>query len=60
MADKADPRAGRAAWPKPRLTRAAWLWILVYLGVPVLALGAALDALLWWLTGQCTGLWCWF
>jgi len=32
----------------------------VYLGVPVLLLGGLLDALLWWLTGSCTGMWCWF
>jgi len=25
----------------------------------VLLLGGLLDALLWWLTGSCTGVWCW-
>ncbi|MFM8863506.1 MAG: hypothetical protein ACKOFG_01015 [Limnohabitans sp.] len=60
MTDKPDPRHGRPAWPKPRLTRAAWLWIVLYLGVPVLVLGGLLDALVWWFSGQCTGIWCWF
>ena len=60
MTDQPDPRPGPRLWPKPRLTRAAWLWIGVYLGVPVLLLGGLLDALLWWLTGSCTGVWCWF
>lgn len=46
--------------PKARLTRKALFWLLVYLGLPVLVLGLLLDVLVQWLTGHCTGVWCWF
>jgi hypothetical protein len=43
---------------KPRIT--AWgLWYLfLYLGVPVMLLGALLDLAIQWSTGWCVGLWC--
>lgn len=43
---------------KPRLTAAGWLLILLWLGMPAMLLGAALDAGLQWLSGDCVGLWC--
>jgi hypothetical protein len=33
---------------------------MVYLGLPILLLGGLLDVLVQALTGQCTGIWCWF
>ena len=44
--------------PKPRLTLAGALWCMLYLAVPVLALGSLLDALAQWWLGWCLGLWC--
>jgi hypothetical protein len=43
---------------EPRLTPIAYLLIALYVGVPVLLLGTALDALVQWLFGWCVGLWC--
>lgn len=45
--------------PEPRLTWQAVFWLMLYLGVPVLLLGALVDALIQWFTGYCTGFWCW-
>ena len=33
---------------------------LLYLGVPVLAVGMVIDAVIQIVTGRCTGVWCWF
>ena len=41
-----------------RLTPVGMLWLAVYLGLPVLALGNLIDALLQWSLGWCVGLWC--
>ena len=41
-----------------RLTAAGVLWLLVYLGLPVLVLGNLLDLLVQWSLGWCVGLWC--
>jgi len=41
-----------------RLTWAGVLWLLVYLGLPVLLLGNLLDLLVQWSLGWCVGLWC--
>ena len=46
--------------PEPRLTGMAVLWALIYLGLPVLAVGTLIDALIQLATGVCTGLWCYF
>ena len=46
--------------PEPRLTWMAVLWALVYLGLPLLAVGMLVDALIQLATGVCTGLWCYF
>lgn len=46
--------------PEPRLTWQAGCWLMLYLGVPVLLLGTLVDALIQWVTGYCTGFWCWF
>ncbi len=43
---------------KPRLTAAGWLRVLLYLGVPAMLVGAGLDFLLQWLSGECVGVWC--
>ena len=45
---------------EPRLTRMAWVWGMVYLGGPILLLGMAMDGVIQAITGQCTGVWCWF
>ena len=46
--------------PEPRLTWGAAAMALLYLGVPVLAVGLVIDALIQLTTGRCTGVWCWF
>ncbi len=46
--------------PKARLTPLAWMWIAIYLGVPVVVVGSLLDAITSWLTGRCTAWWCLF
>ena len=46
--------------PEPRLTWGAAAMALLYLGVPVLAVGMVIDALIPLTTGRCTGVWCWF
>lgn len=42
----------------PRVTARAIVLILLWAGLPVLALGMALDLLTQWLFGWCVGLWC--
>ena len=44
---------------KPRLTPAGWALILLYFGVPAMLVGALVDLLIQWSTGECVGLWCW-
>jgi hypothetical protein len=46
----------RIAEPRPTLLAA--FWVLLYLLLPVLLIGMLLDLLVQWLTGYCTGLWC--
>lgn len=46
--------------PEPRYTGMAVLWAMIYLGLPVLAVGTLIDALIQLATGVCTGLWCYF
>ena len=45
---------------EPRLTLWAALWVLVYLALPVFALGMLVDVLIQVFTGYCTGVWCYF
>jgi len=45
---------------EPRLTHMAWVWGMVILGGPILLLGMAIDGVIQLITGQCTGVWCWF
>ncbi len=44
---------------KPRLTPAGWALILLCLGLPAMLVGALVDLLIQWSTGDCLGLWCW-
>ena len=46
--------------PEPRLTWGAAAMAVLYLGVPVLAVGMVIDALIQLTTGRCTGVWCWW
>jgi hypothetical protein len=46
--------------PSPRLTSMGWLLILLYLGVPAMVIGGALDFILQAISGQCVGVWCLF
>ena len=48
----------RIAEPRPTLW--AVFWVIVYLIIPVMALGMVIDLLVQWTTGHCTGLWCLF
>ena len=43
---------------EPRPTLWAVFWVMVYLILPVLALGMLIDLLVQWVTGHCVGLWC--
>ncbi len=45
---------------EPRLTLIALMWVLIYLGLPVIGLGLLMDFLIEWTTGRCLGLWCYF
>ncbi len=45
---------------EPRLTLIALMWVLIYLGLPVIGLGLLMDFLIEWATGNCVGLWCYF
>jgi hypothetical protein len=44
---------------KPRPTAAAWLLITLYFGVPAMLIGALIDLVIQWASGNCVGLWCW-
>jgi hypothetical protein len=46
--------------PEPRPTWQAALWMVVYLGLPLLLLGTLIDLAIQLTTGICTGLWCFF
>jgi hypothetical protein len=46
--------------PEPRLTWQAGLWLLVYLGLPLVLLGTLIDLAIQLTTGICTGLGCFF
>jgi len=46
--------------PEPHLTWQAALWMVVYLGLPLLLLGTLIDLAIQLTTGICTGLWCFF
>ncbi len=43
---------------EPRPTLLVIWWALVYVGVPLLVLGAVIDLLIQATTGHCTGFWC--
>ena len=45
---------------KPRITAAGWLLVVLYLGVPAMLIGAAIDFVVQWITGDCLGVWCMF
>ncbi|MFM7524374.1 MAG: hypothetical protein ACKO4M_09465 [Betaproteobacteria bacterium] len=44
---------------KPRPTAAGWALIMLYFAVPGMLLGAFIDILIQWASGECVGLWCW-
>jgi hypothetical protein len=44
---------------KPRPTAAAWVLIMLYFGVPAMLIGALIDIVIQWASGDCVGLWCW-
>jgi len=46
--------------PEPRPTLMALLWVMLYLGLPLVLLGMLVDLLVQTTTGACTGVWCWF
>jgi len=45
---------------KPRITLAGWCLILLYLGVPAMAIGGLIDLIVQQITGECVGVWCLF
>jgi hypothetical protein len=44
---------------KPRPTAAGWALVLVYFALPAMLLGAIIDLVIQWGSGDCVGLWCW-
>ena len=44
--------------PKDHLTLAGYLWLGVYLGLPVIVVGNLLDLLMQKWFGWCIGFWC--
>jgi hypothetical protein len=46
--------------PESRPTIFAVLWLMIYLGTPLLLIGLVLDGLFQWATGVCVGVWCLF
>lgn len=46
--------------PESRPTIFAVLWLMIYLGTPLLLFGLVLDGLFQWATGVCVGVWCLF
>lgn len=45
---------------EPRLTLMVVLWVLIYIGLPLMVVGSLIDAVVQAATGQCVGFWCWF
>lgn len=49
--------------PAPRMTHGAIKLMLVYVGLPIVALGVVLDVMVWAIARAafdvCIGLWCW-
>jgi len=44
---------------KPRITLRGYALLLLYLGLPAMIIGGAIDGFIQWVTGRCVGLWCW-
>lgn len=44
---------------KPRITLLGYALLLLYLGLPAMIIGGAIDGFIQWVTGRCVGLWCW-
>jgi len=45
---------------EPRLTLMVVVWVMVYVGLPLLLVSSLIDLLIQQITGNCTGFWCWF
>jgi len=45
---------------EPRMTLMVVLWALVYVGLPLMAVGSLIDLGVQMVTGRCVGFWCWF
>ena len=45
---------------EPRMTLMVVLWVLVYIGLPLMLVGSLIDLGVQVVTGQCVGFWCWF
>lgn len=43
---------------EPAMTPRAFVLLALYVALPVLLIGTALDLLVQWLFGWCVGLWC--
>ncbi|WP_416545045.1 hypothetical protein ACHEXK_08065 [Limnohabitans sp. DCL3] len=58
MSSRPDPRILGHDMPKARLTASGWAWIALYVGLPILLLGNAMDLFFQWTWGWCIGVWC--
>ena len=45
---------------EPRPTLIAVMWVMLYLGLPIVGIGILVDLLISWATGSCFGLACYF
>jgi hypothetical protein len=44
---------------KPHPTAAGWALVFLYFALPAMLLGAIIDLVIQWGSGDCVGLWCW-
>jgi len=58
MSSRPDTRILGHDMPKARVTASGWAWIALYVGLPILLLGNAMDLLFQWTLGWCIGVWC--
>jgi hypothetical protein len=57
-ATPAPRRDGAPAIPRARPTPLGLLLAALYLGLPAVVVGGAIDLAVQWATGRCIGLWC--
>lgn len=59
QAAKPDHRVRGLDLDKPRPTAAGWALIMLYFALPAMLIGAVIDIVIQWASGDCVGIWCW-